>query len=90
MCPAIPNTAAVENPITASVATSPVTERRKSPIVIVNIRNISGITTGISRMGASAKAQLSMDRPPTWISNSECASLYSATRPRAYATVWAS
>ena len=45
-----------------------------------NVRNISGSTTGMSRMGASAKAQLSMDRPPTWISNSGCASLYSATR----------
>ena len=89
MWPAIPSAVTVENPITPNVATSAVPERRKSPIVIMNVRNISGITTGMSRMGASAKAQLSMDRPATWISNSGCASLYSATRPRAYATVCA-
>ena len=70
MWPAMPNAVAVENPITLSVATNAVPERRKSPMVIMNVKNIRGITTGMSRIGASANAQLSMDSPPTWISNS--------------------
>ena len=67
--PAAPMTVTVARRITTSVPSVPPAERRTATTATTSARNIRGITPGMSRMGASAKAMLSMAMPVVWISS---------------------
>ena len=86
-CPATPMAAAVEAPITASVAKIPANVLRKRMIAMTNVPNMSGITNPASRVGASANAQFSIAIPAAWISTSGYSVRYRSSSPRTCSTV---